>query len=54
MPDRKGGFMPHLFGIRYAHEIGNRHAEIVIEAKGLRDENIVIIDQAGNMLNDFE
>ena len=52
--DKEKSVMPHLFGIRYADEIGNRHTEIVIEAKGLRDENFVIIDQRGNLLNDFE
>jgi len=52
--DIEKSVVPHLFGFRYAHEIGNRHTEIVIEAKGLRDENFVIIDQRGNLLNDFE
>jgi hypothetical protein len=37
--DREKSVMPHLFGIRYANEIGNRHTEIVTEANRL-DERV--------------
>jgi len=30
--DKEKSVMPHLFGIRYANEIGNMHTEIVTEA----------------------
>lgn len=30
--DKEKSVMPHLFGIRYANEIGNCHKEIAIEA----------------------
>jgi len=33
--DKEKSIMPHLFGIRYANEIGNRHDEIVAEANRL-------------------
>jgi len=33
--DKEKSVMPHLFGIRYANEIGNRHDEIVSEANRL-------------------
>jgi hypothetical protein len=37
--DKEKSVMPHLFGIRYANEIGNRQAEIVAEANRL-DERV--------------
>jgi len=37
--DKEKSVMPHLFGIRYANEIGNCHAEIVTEANRL-DERV--------------
>ena len=37
--DKKKSVMPHLFGIRYANEIGNRQDEIVAEANRL-DERL--------------
>jgi len=37
--DKEKSIMPHLFGVRFAKEIGNCHNEIVIEANDL-DERI--------------
>jgi len=37
--DREKSVMPHLFGIRYSNEIGNRQTEIVTEANHL-DERV--------------
>jgi len=37
--DKEKSVMPHLFGIRYANVIGNRHTEIVTEANRL-DERV--------------
>ena len=37
--DKEKSVMPHLFGIRYAKEIGNMHNEIVFEAHRL-DERV--------------
>jgi hypothetical protein len=37
--DKEKSVMPHLFGIRYANEIGNRYTEIITEANRL-DERV--------------
>jgi hypothetical protein len=37
--EKEKSVMPHLFGIRYANEIGNRYSAIVAEANRL-DERI--------------
>jgi len=33
--DKEKSIMPHLFGVRYAYEIGNLHDEIVTEANSI-------------------
>jgi len=39
--EKEKSIMPHLFGVRYAYEIGNMYKEIVTEANSL-DERVNI------------